>query len=83
MDMNLNDAENGKHTGMILINLQKIFKNFIRQSKVQDKIIKLFLSYLTSRVFFVSLKNVTAKKINVFIKYFFRKCDQIQSFLHI
>ena len=34
--MILNDAENGKHTGMILINLQKIFKNFIRQSKVQD-----------------------------------------------
>ena len=35
MDMILNGAENGKHTGMVLIDLQKAFDhNFIRQNEV-------------------------------------------------
>lgn len=45
-------AENGKHTGKILIDLQKASKNF------SDKSIKCFQSYLRKRASFVSLGTV-------------------------
>ena len=62
-DMILNGAENGKHTSMILIDLQKAFDNLdhkILLDKMKcigfsDKTIKWFHSYLTSRAIFVSL----------------------------
>lgn len=45
-------AENGKHTGKILIDLQKTSKSF------SDKSIKCFQSYLRNRASFVSLGTV-------------------------
>ena len=64
--MILNGAENGKHTGMILINLQKVFDaldhkillNKIKCIGFSDKTIKWFHSYLTDRAIFVSLGTV-------------------------
>ena len=65
-DMILNGAENGKHTGMILIDLQKAFDTLdhkILLDKMKcigfsDKKIKWFHSYLTNRTIFVSLGTV-------------------------
>ena len=65
-DMILNGAENGKHTGMILIDLQKAFDTldhhiFLEKMKYidfSDKIIKWFHTSLTNRVIFVSLGTV-------------------------
>ena len=63
-DMILNSAENGKHTLMILINLQmvfgtleyKILSDKIKHMSCSDKATKqLFHAYLKSRTFFVSL----------------------------
>ena len=62
-DMILNSAKNGKHTGMVLIDLQKAFGTLdhkILSDKMKcigfsDKTIKWFYSYLTNRVIFVSL----------------------------
>ena len=66
MDMILNNAENGKHAGMILIDLQKAFdtldlKMLLEKRKCisfSDKATYWFHSYLTNRAFFVSLDNV-------------------------
>ena len=65
-DLILNGAENGKHTGLILIDLQKAFDTLdhkILLDKMKcigfsDKTIKWFHSYLTNRAFFVSLGTV-------------------------
>ena len=65
-DMILNSAENGKHTGMILIDLQKAFHTLdhkILSDKMRcigfsDYAIKWFHSYLTNRAIFVSLGTV-------------------------
>ena len=72
--MKLKGAENGKYSGMILINPQKAFdtldhKILLDQMKCMsfsDKTIKWFHSCLTNRTFFVSLDNVfsTAGTIN-------------------
>ena len=64
--MILNGAENGKHTGMILIDLQKAFhtldhKLLLDKMKCigfSDYTIKWFHSYLTNRAIFVSLGTV-------------------------
>ena len=64
-DMNLNDTENRKHTGMILIDLQEAFDiidHTILLDKMKyigftDKTKKWLHSYLTDRAFFVSLDN--------------------------
>ena len=61
--MILHGAENGKHTGMILIDLHKAFdaldhKILLDKMKwigFSDKTLKWFQSYLTNRVIFVSL----------------------------
>ena len=66
MDMILNSSEDGKHTGMILIDLQKAFDTLdhkILLNKTMyisflDKAIKSFHFYLTTKTFFVSLDNV-------------------------
>ena len=73
-DIFLNGAENGKHTGMILIDLQKAFDSLdhefsldkIKSIGFSDKTIKWFHSYLTNWAFFVSLDNVfsEARTIN-------------------
>ena len=63
--MILNGAENGKHAGMIFIDLQKAFDTldhtiFLGKMKCigfSDKTIKWFYSYLTNRASFVSLDN--------------------------
>ena len=68
-DMILNCAENGKHTGMILIDLQKAFDTLdhkILLDKMKcigfsDKTIKWFHSFLTNRAIFVSLDTVFSK----------------------
>ena len=69
-DMISNGAENGKHTGMILIDLQKAFCTFdhkILLDKMKciafsDKKVKWFHSYLTYRAaFFSSLDNIFLK----------------------
>ena len=65
-DKILNGAENGKHTGMILIDLQKALDTLdhkILLGKMlyigfSDKTIKWFHSYLTNRTSFVSLGTV-------------------------
>ena len=65
-DMILNGTENGKHTGMILIDLKKAFDTLdhkILLDKMKcigflDKTIKWFQSYLTNRAVFVSLGTV-------------------------
>ena len=65
-DMILNGAENGKHTGMILIDLQKAFDTLdpkILLDKMKcigfsDKTIKWFHTYLTNRAIFVLLSIV-------------------------
>ena len=57
--MILNGAENRKHTGMVLIDLQKTFNNLdhkillekIKWIEFSYKAIKLFHSYLTNRAF--------------------------------
>ena len=57
--MILNGAENRKHTGMVLIDLQKTFNNLdhkillekIKCIEFSYKAIKLFHSYLTNRAF--------------------------------
>ena len=64
-DVILNGAENGKHTGIILIDLEKAFGTLdhtILLDKMKcigfsDKTIKWFHSYPTNRAFFVSLVN--------------------------
>ena len=65
--MILKGAENGKHTGMISIDLRKDFdtlnhKILISRNEIHrfflDKTIKSFHSYLTSRYFSVSLPAV-------------------------
>ena len=61
--MILNGAENGKHIGMSLIDLQKAFDTLhhtvlldkMNCISFSDKTIKWFYSYLTNRAFFVSL----------------------------
>ena len=68
-DMTINDAENGKHTGMILFDHQMAFDTLdhtILLDKMKcigfsNKTIKLFHSYLTNRAFFVSLNNRFSK----------------------
>ena len=68
-DMILNGAENAKHTGMILIGLQKAFDTLdhhillekMKYIDFSDKIIKWFDPYLTNRVIFVSLGTVFSK----------------------
>ena len=64
--MILSDAENGKHSGMVLINLQNAFDTLdhtlllekIKCIGFSDKTTKWFHSYLTKRVIFVSLGTV-------------------------
>ena len=63
-DIILNGAENGKHTSIILIDLQKAFDilDYILLDKIRcigfsDKTIKWFHSYITNRACFVSLEN--------------------------
>ena len=61
--MILNGAQNGKHTSMILIDLQKAFDTLDQKILLDktncigfsDKRIKWFHSYLTNRAIFVSL----------------------------
>ena len=68
-DMILNGAENGKHTGIILIDIQKVFDTLDHKILLQkikcigflDKTIKWFHSYLTNRAIFVSLGTVFSK----------------------
>ena len=68
-DMTLNDAENGKHTGMILFDHQKAFHildhtillDKMKRIGFSNKTIKFFHSYLTSRAFFVSLDDRFSK----------------------
>ena len=63
--MILNSSENGKHTLMILINLQMAFDNLdhkilpdkIKCMSCSDKATKWFHAYLTNRTFFVSLNS--------------------------
>ena len=65
-DMILNGAENGKHTDMILIDLQKAFDTLdhkilldkMKSISFSDKTIKWFHYYLTNRTIFVSLGTV-------------------------
>ena len=65
-DMILNGAENRKHTGMILIDLQKasdtldhkILLDKMKCIGFLDKTKKWFHSYLTNRDFFLSLDSV-------------------------
>ena len=65
-DIILNGTENGKHTGLNLIDLRKAFdilSHKILLGKMNcigfpDKSTKWFLSYLTNRVIFVSLSTV-------------------------
>ena len=74
MDIILNGPENGKHTGMILIDLQKAFdaldhKILLYKMKCTcfcDKTIKWFDSYLTKRALFFLLDNLfsEAESIN-------------------
>ena len=62
-DRILNGAENGRHMGMILIDLQKAFDTLehkilldkIKCKGFSDKTINWFNSYLTNRVIFASL----------------------------
>ena len=69
----LNGAENGKHTGMILIDLQrafyfidhKILLNKMKCIGFSDQTIKWFHSYLTNRAFFVSLGTVFSEGGNI------------------
>ena len=65
MDIILNRAENGKHTGIILIDLQKAFETLDHKTLLDkmtlafsDKTIKWFHSCQTKRAFFVSLDNI-------------------------
>ena len=66
MDVILNRAENGKHTGIILIDLQKAFETLdhktlldkMKRLAFSDKTIKWFHSCQTKRAFFVSLGNI-------------------------
>ena len=68
-DLILNGAENGKHTGATLIDLQKAFdtidiKFLLEKMKCigfSNKTIKCFYFYLTNRAFFVSLDDVFSK----------------------
>ena len=68
-DMILNGTENGKHTGMILVDLQKAFDTLDRNilfdkmkcTDFSDKTLKWFHSYLTNRVIFVPLGAVFLK----------------------
>ena len=63
--MIVNGAVNGKHTGMILIDIQKVFGTLdhtILLDKIKcicfsDKTMRWFHSFLTNRSFFVSLDN--------------------------
>ena len=65
-DMILNGVENGEHTGMILIDLQKTLdtwdnKILLRKMKgidFLDKAMKRFQPYLANRAFFFSLENL-------------------------
>ena len=65
-DMILNGAEDGLHTGMILIDFQKatdtsdhkILSNKMKCIGFSDEAIKCFKSYTQSRAFFISLDNV-------------------------
>ena len=67
--MILNGADNGKHAGMILIDLQKAFDTLdqtILQEKLKfigfsNKAIRWYHSYLTNRAFFVLLDNELSK----------------------
>ena len=71
--MILNSAENGKHTGMMLIDLQKAFdtldhKILLRKMKCigfSNKTTTWFHSYLTSRAFFVSLDNMFSTTVTI------------------
>ena len=71
--MILNSAENGKHTGMMLTDLQKAFDTLdhkILLGKMKwisflNKTTKWFHSYLTRRVFFVSLDNVFSTTVTI------------------
>ena len=64
-EMILNDADNGKHTDMILIDLQKAFDTLdhtiLLEKKTcigfSNKTVRWFHSYLTNKAFFVSLDN--------------------------
>ena len=69
----LNGAENGKHTGMILIDLQrafyfldhKILLNKMKCIGFLDQTIKWFHSYFTNRAFFVSLGTIFSEGGNI------------------
>ena len=63
LDKILNGADNGKHTGVIIIDLQKAFDTLdhtillekMKYIGFSNKTIRWFHSYLTNRAFFVSL----------------------------
>ena len=69
-NMILTGVEKKKHTGMILIDLQKAFDTLDHEILLQkmkcigfsDKVTKWFHSYLTGRAFFVSIENVYSER---------------------